>query len=46
MRQVFSRARAAAPAIVFFDEVDAMAVRRKGLVVSLGTSTYSTRQKK
>lgn len=30
VRQVFSRARAAAPAIIFFDEIDALAVQRKG----------------
>ncbi len=29
VRQVFSRARAAAPAIIFFDEIDALAVQRK-----------------
>ena len=29
VRKVFSRARAAAPAIVFFDEIDALAVQRK-----------------
>lgn len=29
MRQVFTRARAAAPAIIFFDEMDALAVQRK-----------------
>ena len=27
--QVFQRARAAAPSIIFFDEVDALAVHRK-----------------
>ena len=29
VRQVFTRARAAAPAIIFFDEMDALAVQRK-----------------
>ena len=29
VRQVFTRARAAAPAIIFFDEIDALAVQRK-----------------
>ena len=29
VRQVFRRARAAAPAIIFFDEIDALAVQRK-----------------
>ena len=29
MRQVFGRARSAAPAIIFFDEIDALAVQRK-----------------
>ena len=34
VRQIFRRARSAAPAIVFFDEIDALAVQRKGSVVS------------
>ena len=29
VRQVFTRARAAAPTIIFFDEMDALAVQRK-----------------
>lgn len=29
VRQVFGRARSAAPAIIFFDEIDALAVQRK-----------------
>ena len=29
MRQVFGRARSAAPAIIFFDEIDALAVQRR-----------------
>ena len=32
VRQVFRRARAAAPAIIFFDEIDALAVQRNRLV--------------
>ena len=31
VRQVFSRARNVAPAIIFFDEIDALAVQRKRL---------------
>ena len=30
VRQVFRRARAAAPSIVFFDEIDALATHRQG----------------
>lgn len=30
MREVFRKARAAAPAIVFFDEIDALAGQRGG----------------
>lgn len=30
VREVFRKARAAAPSIVFFDEIDALAVRRSG----------------
>ena len=30
MREIFRRARAAAPAIIFFDEIDALAARRGG----------------
>ena len=35
VRQVFSRARASAPCVIFFDELDALVPRRDDSLVSL-----------
>ena len=43
MRQLFRRARAAAPAIVFFDEIDALAGERCGRSGSSGGSDVGDR---
>lgn len=43
MRQVFSRARASSPCIIFFDELDALVPRRDDSLVWLTTYTSELR---
>jgi len=38
VRQVFSRARASAPCVIFFDELDALVPRRDDNLVSVKSS--------
>jgi SpoVK/Ycf46/Vps4 family AAA+-type ATPase len=43
VRQVFSRARASSPCIIFFDELDALVPRRDDSLVWLATYTSELR---
>ena len=43
MRQVFSRARASSPCIIFFDELDALVPRRDDSLVCLVSCTLGPR---
>ena len=43
MRQVFSRARASSPCIIFFDELDALVPRRDDSLVWLTINTLELR---